>query len=264
MKNLVCIMVLMMGFLICQEVHSADKYVDRGLLYFWDFENGGDFISDVKVNAQAFIQGKVRWIPPDFSFHDSGVIHIHGDKTIGSHFLIPSSKFSRDLTDWTIDFEFGAGTHDVDHEDHGADTGQLVDGNVFEWGELKVSFSRDPEGARWQGVIVVEYRGKKKIIEDVRGFDFNYMAIRSEDEGISIWLNSYCTDLLKRPRSSVIGKEMKFGGSGFAGRFDDIKIYDVRLRPWEITQNFLGHEFNVEPKGKLVTTWGKIKNEVDN
>ena len=95
MKKARCIATIVLMFLMCQVLYSADDiYVDRGLLYFWNFENEIDFISDVKVNAQAFIRGKVRGIPPEFSFKDSGVIHIHGDKTIGSHFLIPSSKKS--------------------------------------------------------------------------------------------------------------------------------------------------------------------------
>ena len=57
----------------------------------------------------------------------------------------------------------------------------------------------------------------------------------------------------------MFGHPIVFGGSGFAGRFDDIKLYNKRLRPWEITANYWGTEYSVESKGKLVTTWSKIK-----
>ena len=50
-----------------------------------------------------------------------------------------------------------------------------------------------------------------------------------------------------------------FGGNGFAGRFDDIKLYNKGLRPWEITANYWGTEYSVDPKNKLSITWGEVK-----
>ena len=163
----------------------------------------------------------------------------------------------KDFSDWTLDFEFACGTHLVDHKDH--DRGDLVDGNILTWGDLNIKFFRDPGGAEWKGIIVITYRGRKKFIEDIRGFDYHYMTIRSEQNGVSIWFDSYCTNYIETPRTSVIGQEIKFGSSGFAGRFDDIKLYNARLRPWEITANYWGESFNVNSRNKLVTAWSKVK-----
>ena len=238
---------------------GEDFYVDRDLVYFWDFNNEIKYESDRKMNVDGFSQGKVKWVPPEFSFNDSGVIHLHGDKNPASSFLVPSNMTRKDLSNWTIDFEVAFGTHAIDHEDHGIDPGRLVDGDILTWGDLNVDFFRDPGGAEWKGIIVINYRGRKKFVEGIRGFDYYYMTIRSEENGVSIWLNSYCTNYIETPRSSVVGREIKFGGGGFAGRFDDIKLYSERLRPWEITANYWGEVFNVKRKDGLITSWGKLK-----
>ena len=56
-------------------------------------------------------------------------------------------------------------------------------------------------------------------------------------------------------------EEIKFASNGFAGRLDNIKIYDERLKPWEITQNYWGTELNVDLKSKFITTWAEVKKE---
>ena len=104
---LVCFLIwLMMTLMFVESSFGDDFYVDRNLVYFWDFNNEFSFEADRKVNADAFLQGKVRWVPPKFSFNDSGVIHIHGDKNPASFFLIPSYMTKKDFSDWTLDFEF--------------------------------------------------------------------------------------------------------------------------------------------------------------
>ena len=261
-KDHIFVYILVWLFFTLMFVESSfgdEFYIGRNLVYFWDFNNEFSFESDLKVNADAFLQGKVKWIPPDFSFNKTGVIHVHGDKNPESFFLIPSYMTKKDLSNWTLDFEFACGTHSVDHEDHGIDPGKLVDGNILTWGDLNIKFFRDPGGADWKGIVVITYRGRKKFIEGIRGFDYHYMTIRSEEKGISIWLDSYCTDYIETPRTSVIGQEIKFGSSGLAGRFDDIKLYNERLRPWEITANYWGDTFSIEKKDRLITSWGKLK-----
>lgn len=250
---------LMFTLMFIESSFGEDFYVDRNLVYFWDFNNKSNYESDRKVNADAFLLGKVKWVPPDFSFNKTGVIHLHGDKNPVSSFLISSHMMNKDLIDWTIDFEIAFGTHAVDHENHAIDPGRLVDGNVLSWGDLNIKFFRDPGGVEWKGIIVINYRGREKFIEDVRGFEYYYMAIRSEEEGISVWLNSYCTDYIETPRRSAIGQEIKFGGSGFAGRFDDIKLYNARLFPWEITANYWGETFDIKKRKGLITSWGELK-----
>tara|TARA_Y100000593_G_scaffold27373_1_gene54765 strand:+ start:42077 stop:42829 length:753 start_codon:yes stop_codon:yes gene_type:complete len=247
--------------MLLSNVAFSRNYVNDGLMYFWDFNKEKTFHIDRKSNINGFTQGKVRWIPPEFSYQgskESGVIHIHGDKNPGSFFLVPNNYFDRNLDNWTVDYEFAVGTHAIDPAVR--DRGELVDGTIFRWGDIKVEFFRDPGGARWKGVVVVEYRGKKKFIQDVKGFDYHYMAFRSEERGVSVWLNSYCTNLIERPVSSFVGEKMIFGGSGFSGRFDDIKVYSRRLRPWEITDNYWGDSLKIEPnKYNITTKWGKIK-----
>ena len=57
-------------------------------------------------------------------------------------------------------------------------------------------------------------------------------------------------------------KPIKFASDGYAGRLDDIKIYNTRLKPWEITFNYWGTELRVDPsKDQLITTWGRIKRQ---
>ncbi len=247
--------------LLCSVATAKPKYyVNDSLEYFWDFENRKAFQTDIKSNTDAFLQGKIKWVHPEFSFQRperSGVIHIHGDKAEGSMLVVSGRKMQRDLTDWTIDFEFAVGTHAIDEKEHGR--GELVDGTIMQWGDVSIHFIRDPGGAKWKGVVIVNFRGKEKFIQGVSGFDYHYMAIRSEDTGISIWFDSYCTNLVERPRRSVEGKQLVFGGNGFAGRIDDIKIYSKRLRPWEITANFWGNRLNVNERDKLATTWANIK-----
>ena len=161
-------LLFILAFLLTSFTYSVDYYNTDGLLHFWNFNHKQSFEADVKLNVEGYAQGKTYWVNPEFSFTnpESGVIHIHGDKSPSSLFLVQGYKLYRELEDWTIDFEFGAGTHAVDHEDHGADSGVLVDGNILEWGDLLVSFFRDPKGEKWQGVIVVKYRGKEKFIQN--------------------------------------------------------------------------------------------------
>ena len=110
-------------------------------------------------------------------------------------------------------------------------------------------------------MIRIVYQGQVETIKEIHGFKYYYMAIRSEQNGISIWLDSYCTDYIEIPRSSVVGLPITFGGIGFAGRFDDIKIYNKRLKPWEITSNYWGKELEVVLKGKLIEAWGRLKSQ---
>jgi len=257
---IVCFLIwLMFTLMFVETAFGKDFYVSRNLLYFWDFNDELNYELDRKMNVKGFSQGKVKWIPPEFSFNESGVIHIHGDKNRASSFTILSDAIKKDLSNWTLDFEVAFGTHAIDHEDHAIDRGELANGDILTWGDLNIYFVEDPGGAVWKGVMIINYRGRKKFIEGVRGFDYYYMAIRSEEEGISIWLDSYCTNYIETPRTSIIGKEIKFGGGGFAGRFDDIKLYNSRLRPWEITANYWGEIFNVKKKDSLITSWGKLK-----
>ena len=256
---LVCFLIwLMMTLMFVESSFGDEFYVSRELVYFWDFNDEFNYESDRKMNVDGFSQGKVKWIPPEFSFNESGVIHIHGDKNRASSFSIPGDT-KKDLSNWTIDFEVAFGTHAIDHEDHAIDRDQLSNGDVLSWGDLNIYFVEDPGGAVWKGVLIINYRGRKKFIEGVKGFDYYYMAVRSEEKGISIWLDSYCTNYIETPRTSVVGEGIKFGGGGFAGRFDDIKLYSSRLRPWEITANYWGETFNVNSRNKLVTTWSKVK-----
>ena len=255
---------LMMSLMFVQSTfgeHKEEFYINRNLIYFWDFENGKAFTSDIKANVQAFAQGKVKWIPPEFSFNDTGVIHIHGDKNPVSLFIIPSARFDKkDLSYWTIDFEFACGTHAVDHKDHAAEGGgRLVDGTILEWGDVKVKFFRSPRNPDWEGIITIEYRGRETFIEKVAGFDYHHMAIRSEDVGISVWYITRFIKYFHTPRRSMVGKQIKFGGSRFAGRFDDIKIYNVRLLPWEILTNSLAEKLEVNSNFRTTDFWGDIK-----
>ena len=38
-----------------------------------------------------------------------------------------------------------------------------------------------------------------------------------------------------------------------------IKLYNKRLRPWDIKDNYWGKELSIKFKGRLITTWSKIK-----
>ena len=247
---------LMFTIMFIDSTYGVKLYHKENLIYFWDFENEKSYLNDRKKNIELQQQGKVRWVPPDHSFNESGVVHLHGDKSEGTMLIVPTYKMDLELKEWTIDFEFGAGVHPLDHRKRNA--GGLVDGNLFQWGDVKISFRRSVRN-KWQGILVVDYRGRKKFIEGVKGFDWYYMAIRSEDEGVSIWLDSYCTNYIRSPRRSVTGKQISFGGSGFAGRIDDIKLYNKRLRPWDIKDNYWGKELSIKFKGRLITTWSKIK-----
>ena len=243
--------------LLSSFVLADDFYHQNSLLYMWDFNDERNILADIKTGTTAQKRGTVRWIPERYSYHKSPVIHIHGNIDPKSSFTIPARYLERKLDDWTLDFEFGAGQHNLDHTVR--DNGKLMPfGQMLRWGDLRITFYRDSTQA-WKGMIRIVYQGQVETIKDISGFKYYYMAIRSEKNGISIWLDSYCTDYIEIPRSSMFGHPIVFGGSGFAGRFDDIKLYNKRLRPWEITANYWGTEYSVESKGKLVTTWSKIK-----
>ena len=237
-------------------VLAEKTYHNKNLLYFWNFENQGAILSDVKKNVILQSQGKVRWVPPEHSFNGTGAVHLHGDKSEGTMLIVPSYKMDLEIEDWTVDFEFGTGKHPLDHKDRGP--GGLVDGNLFQWADIKVTFRRSAKNT-FQGILIVDYRGRKKFIEGINGNNWYYMAFRSEDDGVSVWLNSYCTNIIRSPRRSFSKNQMTFGGDGFAGRFDDIKLYNKRLRPWEITNNYWGKELSVDPLHKEVITWAEIK-----
>ena len=249
--------IIVVLFLLSVNCFAKDLYHNKNLIYFWDFENEKRFLIDVKSNSVAHKRGTVRWIPEKYSYHKSPVIHIHGNIDPNSSFTIPARYLERELNDWTLDFEFGAGQHNLDHTVR--DMGKLMPfGQMLRWGDLRITFYQD-SGQAWKGMIRIVYQGQVETIKEIHGFKYYYMAIRSEQNGISIWLDSYCTDYIEIPRSSMFGHPIMFGGNGFAGRFDDIKLYNKRLRPWEITANYWGTEYSVESKGKLVTTWAEIK-----
>ena len=52
---------------------------------------------------------------------------------------------------------------------------------------------------------------------------------------------------------------IKFASDGYAGRLDDIKIYNTRLKPWEVTYNYWGNELRVDLNNLLITSWAEIK-----
>jgi len=253
---LVFVMMLLTNLAFAKDYYTTDR-----LMYMWNFDSERNFLMDIKSNTIAHKRGTVRWIPREYSYHNSPVIHIHGNIDQRSSFTIPSRYLERELTEWTLDFEFGVGSHDLDHTVR--DNGELMPfGQILRWGELRLLFYQD-SGQAWKGIVRIVYQGQTRTIEHLRGFKYYYMAVRSETNGISVWLDSYCTDYIEIPRSSMVGQPIFFGGNGFAGRFDDIKLYDKRLRPWEITANYWGKELSVEPKQKLETLWGKLKNEMD-
>ena len=247
-------------FLMTSISFGEDYYTSNSLLYMWDFNQERSFLTDTKSNTLGQKRGTVRWIPSEYSYHKSPVIHIHGNIDSNSSFTIPARYLERELDDWTLDFEFGAGQHNLDHTVR--DMGKLMPfGQMLRWGDLRITFYQD-SGQAWKGMIRIVYQGQVETIKEIHGFKYYYMAIRSEQNGISIWLDSYCTDYIEIPRSSMFGHPIVFGGSGFAGRFDDIKLYNKRLRPWEITANYWGTEYSVDPKNKVTTTWGEIKSNV--
>ena len=248
--------------LIATTVFSADRYVSRDLLYFWDFENKESWRIDKKLGAEAFTQGKIRWIPPERSFQnpESGVIHLHGDKNTTTLFQIPAKYTDREFKDWTLDFEFGIGTHSVDPDENERDQGQIVDGIVVEWGDLKVTYFKDGEN-EFRGIVEVEYRQRIVRIRNVRAFDFQHMVLRSEDNGVSVWINTQCVRVIHTPRTPVRSQLIKFASDGYAGRLDDIKLYNTRLKPWEVTYNYWGNELRVDLKNLLVTSWAEVKRQ---
>jgi len=249
-------------FFITNIIFSKDLYVTRNLLYFWDFENKASWRIDKKLGAEAFTQGKIRWIPPNRSFQnpESGVIHLHGDKNTTTLFQIPSKYTDMDFDEWTLDFEFGIGTHSVDPDENVPDQGQIVDGILVEWGDLRVTYFKDGDN-EFRGIIEVEYRQRIVRIRNVRAFDFQHMVLRSEENGVSVWINTQCVRVIHTPRTSVRGKVIKFASDGYSGRLDDIKLYNTRLKPWEVTYNYWGTELGVYDKNTLVTTWAEIKKE---
>ena len=248
--------------LITSAVFSADLYVSRDLLYLWDFENKNSWRIDRKLGAEAFTQGKIRWVPPQVSFQDpeSGVIHLHGDKNTTTFFLIPAKYTDKDFKEWTIDFEFAIGSHPLDNEDHGdLNVGKIFDGVVLEWGDLAVFYME--AGDPWRGTIVVEYRQRAMRIPNVPAFDYNHLVIRSEKHGVSVWVNTQCVRWINTPTTSMRTKQIKFASDGYAGRLDDIKIYNTRLMPWEITYNYWGTELRVDLENLLTTNWADIKDK---
>tara|TARA_R100000008_G_scaffold86897_1_gene82589 strand:- start:1955 stop:2728 length:774 start_codon:yes stop_codon:yes gene_type:complete len=253
--------IIIVLFLFSISCFAKDLYHNKNLIYFWNFDNERRFLIDVKSNTIAHKRGTVRWIPREYSYNNSPVIHIHGNIDPNSSFTIPARYLERELNEWTLDFEFGAGSHDLDHTNR--DNGELMPfGQILRWGDLRITFYQD-SAQGWKGIVRIIYQGQKRTIEYLRGFKYYYMAVRSEENGISIWLDSYCTDYIEIPRTSVVGLPIVFGGNGFAGRFDDIKVYNERLKPWEITSNYWGKELNIESKDKLIFLWSKIKKQGD-
>ena len=242
---------------ISDALGSKDYYVERNLLYMWDFEDNKHYEIDKKINAEAFIQGKVKWVPPDFSFNDTGVIHLHGDKDPASFFLIPSIYTDHKFRNWTLYFEFAIVTHAIDNEDHDLDQGSIMDGVIVEWGDLKVTYFVQEDG--WRGKIIVEYRQRKIRVSNVSAFDYHHLVLRSEDHGISIWVNTTCVDYIQTPRTSMKSEKIMFGFDGYAGRLDDIKLYNARLNPWEISENYWAEFLGINERKKLITSWGELK-----
>ena len=76
-KDHIFVYILVWLFFTLMFIESSfgdEPYVGRNLVYFWDFNNEFSFESDRKVNADAFLQGKVKWIPPDFSFNKTAIL----------------------------------------------------------------------------------------------------------------------------------------------------------------------------------------------
>ena len=256
MRKLIIFVMMLVGAVgFSKDYYTADK-----LTHMWDFNNERNFLMDFKSNSIAHKRGTVRWVPREYSYHNSPVIHIHGNVDPNSSFTIPARYLENELEDWTLDFEFGAGSHDLDHTSRA--NGEIMPfGQVLRWGDLRIVFYKDA-GQGWKGIARIIYQGQTRTIENLRGFRYHYITIRSERDGISVWVNASCNEYIEIPRSSISGYPIMFGGNGFAGRFDDIKLYSKRLRPWEITANYWGTEYSVDPKNKLSITWGEVKHNV--
>ena len=141
--------------LLSSFVLADDFYHQNSLLYMWDFNDERNILADIKTGTTAQKRGTVRWIPEKYSYHKSPVIHIHGNIDPKSSFTVPSRYLERDLTDWTLDFEFGAGQHNLDHTVR--DNGKLMTfGQMLRWGDLRITFYRDSTQA-WKGMIRILY-----------------------------------------------------------------------------------------------------------
>ena len=137
--------------LLSSFVLADDFYHQNSLLYMWDFNDERNILADIKTGTTAQKRGTVRWIPEKYSYHKSPVIHIHGNIDPKSSFTIPARYLERELDDWTLDFEFGAGQHNLDHTVR--DNGKLMPfGQMLRWGDLRITFYRDSTQA-WKGMI---------------------------------------------------------------------------------------------------------------
>ncbi|SVC92526.1 uncharacterized protein METZ01_LOCUS345380, partial [marine metagenome] len=128
---------------------------------------------------------------------------------------------------------------------------------IVEWGDLKVTYFVQDDG--WRGEIIVEYRQRMIRVSNVSAFDYHHLVLRSENHGISIWVNTTCVDYIQTPRTPMKSEKIMFAFDGFAGRLDDIKLYNARLNPWEISENYWAESLNVDKRGELITTWGGLK-----
>ena len=236
---------------------SEDYYTADKLLYMWNFNNERNILMDFKSNTLAQKRGTVRWIPEKYSYHKSPVIHIHGNIDSKSSFTIPDRYLERELDDWTLDFEVGIGTHNLDHTVR--DMGKLMPfGQVLRWGDLRIVFYQD-SGQAWKGMIRIIYQGQVETIKEIHGFNYYYMAIRSEQNGISIWIDSYCTDYIEIPRSDVNGYPIVFGGSGFAGgSVSNVNGDTIYIRP-KFTEG--GRDVNESGNGNINVTNNSVSHD---
>ncbi len=256
MKNLIYIMVFLMGSLA-----YGNQVVLDGLEHFWGFEDEKNPMEDDRGNLDGQAHGKIQHVPVEFSYTFNDVIHLHGNLERQTFIRIPNENLNQNS--WSLEFWFGYGVHSEDLENQEAEWIDLGDGTVFEWGDIRVTYIYRTDQP--DNTLLFRIDGREYTL-DVDIFTYYQVVINynERERGYNIWVDSVNYKFF-RASSDIVGPSLVFGGNGFSGRFNDVKFYNRTLKGWEIVQNFYAKRgLVIEPKGKLVTTWGRIKHEVGN
>ena len=134
---------------------------------------------------------------------------------------------------------------------------ELVDGLVFNWGNIRIEYNRRPDAEDLLEVVI----GDRFYSWEINAFSWYYVTLSYEenDVGVNLWIDGV-NHVFLRSKPKILTSKIQFGGENFSGRINDVSYYNRAIKGWEITRNYFAIKgMEVKPKHRLITSWAELK-----
>ena len=235
-------------------IGEHESLVPSGLQHFWGFEDEENLLKDEKGLIHGEEHGLIQYVPRKLSFTFNNVVHLHGNINDAK---IRFARWSMGEGSWSLNFWFGYGTHLIDLENDDIVEDELVDGLVFNWGNIRIEYNRRPDAEDLLEVVI----GDRFYSWEINAFSWYYVTLSYEenDVGVNLWIDGV-NHVFLRSKPKILTSKIQFGGENFSGRINDVSYYNRAIKGWEITRNYFAIKgMEVKPKHRLITSWAELK-----